>query len=153
MIATPQQNRLDRAINFLSGLDMAALRLSVILIFALFGTYKWFSFEINSLKPLLSVTWLQVLYTLFGIKGGSYFLGVMENITFIALFIGFFRPAIGAAGSVLVIITGLTTLSLLPQLGKIDSFIIKDILLIGAGLVLLRHDLVRLKKRSIGNRN
>jgi len=145
MIATPKQNRLDRAINFLSGLDIVALRLSVIFIFALFGSYKWFGFEINSLKPLLSVTWLQVLYTLFGIKGGSYFLGVMENITFIALFIGFFRPAIGAVGAVLVIITGLTTLSLLPQLGKIDSFIIKDILLIGAGLVLLRHDLVRLK--------
>jgi len=145
MIATPKQNRLDRAINFLSGLDIVALRLSVIFIFALFGTYKWFGFEINSLKPLLFATWLQVLYTLFGIKGGSYFLGVVENITFIALFIGFFRPAIGAVGAVLVIITGLTTLSLLPQLGKIDSFIIKDILLIGAGLVLLRHDLVRLK--------
>jgi len=145
MIATPKQNRLDRAINFLSGLDIVALRLSVIFIFALFGTYKWFGFEINSLKPLLSATWLQVLYNLFGIKGGSYFLGVVENITFIALFIGFFRPAIGAVGAVLVIITGLTTLSLLPQLGKIDSFIIKDILLIGAGLVLLRHDLVRLK--------
>ncbi|MBJ0340633.1 hypothetical protein JFK78_24295 [Escherichia coli] len=43
----------------------------------------------------------------------------------------------------IVIVTGITTLSLLPQLGKIDSFIIKDVLLIGAGAVLLKYDLKR----------
>ncbi len=46
-------------------------------------------------------------------------------------------------GDIIVIVTGITTLSLLPQLGKIDSFIIKDVLLIGAGAVLLKHDLKR----------
>lgn len=136
--------------NFINGFirsdyDMLILRLSVITIFMLFGTYKWFDFEVMSLEPLISPTWLNILYTLFGIHGGSYFLGVVETITFLALIIGFFRPAAGVLGDIIVIVTGITTLSLLPQLGKIDSFVIKDLLLIGAGAVLLKHDLKRYK--------
>ncbi|EPO9568691.1 DUF417 family protein [Escherichia coli] len=134
--------------NFINGFirsdyDMVILRLSVITIFMLFGTYKWFEFEVMALEPLISTTWLNILYILFGVHGGSYFLGVVETITFLALIIGFFRPAAGVLGDVIVIVTGITTLSLLPQLGKIDSFVIKDVLLIGAGVVLLKHDLKR----------
>lgn len=44
-------------------------------------------------------------------------------------------------GDIIVIVTGLVTLSLLPQLGKVDSFVIKDVLLLGAGSVLLKYDL------------
>lgn len=126
-----------------SDYDMVTLRLSVIMIFMLFGTYKWFDFEVMALEPLISNTWLNILYTLFGIHGGSYFLGVVETITFIFLIIGFFKSAVGVLGDIIVITTGITTLSLLPQLGKIDSFIIKDMLLIGAGVALLKYDLKR----------
>ena len=134
--------------NFINGFirsdyDMVILRLSVITIFMMFGTYKWFDFEVMALEPLISTTWLNILYILFGVHGGSYFLGVVETITFLALIIGFFRPAAGILGDMIVIVTGITTLSLLPQLGKIDSFIIKDVLLIGAGAVLLKYDLKR----------
>ena len=132
-----------KAIRLLTGTDVIALRLSVIAIFALFGTYKWFAFEADALHHLLPGTWLGALYPLLGVQGLSYALGVVENITLIALIIGFFRPAVGALGALMVIATGAATLSLLPQLGRIDSFIIKDLLLIGAGLTLLRHDLRR----------
>lgn len=128
--------------NFLNGkIDIIALRLSIIFIFVLFGTYKWFEFEVIALEPIISNSWLTILYTLFGHYGASYVLGIVENITFIALIIGFIKPKIGVVGDFLVILTGITTLSILPQLGRIDSFIIKDILLIGAGLVLLKFDL------------
>lgn len=126
-----------------SDYDMVILRLSVISIFMLFGTYKWFDFEVMGLEPLISSTWLNILYVLFGIHGGSYFLGIVENIAFLALIVGFFRPAAGVLGDIIVVVTGITTLSLLPQLGKVDSFIIKDVLLIGAGAVLLKYDLKR----------
>jgi uncharacterized membrane protein YkgB len=129
-----------------SNIDIWILRLTVILIFVLFGTYKWFDFEVRALEPLISSTWLNFLNTLFGVYGASYFLGVVENIVFIALIIGFFKPKIAIIGDILVIITGLTTLSLLPQLGEIDSFIVKDLLLIGAGLVLLKFDLKRIEQ-------
>ena len=132
-----------KALRLLAGTDIIALRLSVIAIFALFGTYKWFAFEANALHHLLPGTWLGALYPLLGVQGVSYALGVVENITLIALIAGFFIPLAGAAGAVMVIGTGAVTLSLLPQLGHIDSFIIKDILLLGAGLTLLRHDLRR----------
>lgn len=126
-----------------SDFDIHILRLSVIIVFALFGTYKWFDFEVQALRPIIEPTWLNILYLLFGIKGASYFLGVVETITFISLLIGFKKPCFGVVGAVLCIVTGLTTLSLLPQLGRIDSFIIKDVLLIGAGLVILKYDLKR----------
>ena len=130
--------------NFIrSNYDMVILRLSVITVFMLFGTYKWFNFEVMALEPLISSTWLNILYVLFGVHGGSYFLGVMETIAFLSLIIGFFRPVAGVLGDIIIVITGITTLSLLPQLGKIDSFIIKDVLLIGAGAVLLKYDLKR----------
>lgn len=135
------KNYLNRFLN--SNIDIIVLRLSVIVIFMLFGTYKWFDFEVNALEPLISKTWLNFLYTLFGVHGGSYLLGVVETITFIALIIGFVKPIIGVFGDIIVIFTGVVTLSLLFQLGKIDSFIIKDILLIGSGLVLLKYDLLR----------
>ena len=35
-----------------SDYDIVILRLSVIIIFMLFGTYKWFDFEVMALKPL-----------------------------------------------------------------------------------------------------
>lgn len=126
-----------------SDYDMIILRLSIITVFMLFGTYKWFDFEVMALEPLISSTWLNSLYVLFGVHGGSYFLGIVETIAFLALIIGFFRPVAGVLGDIIVIVTGITTLSLLPQLGKIDSFIIKDIVLIGAGAVLLKYDLKR----------
>lgn len=89
--------------NFINGFirsdfDMVILRLSVITIFMLFGTYKWFDFEVMALEPLISATWLNILYILFGVHGGSYFLGVVESITFLALIIGLFRPAAGVLG-------------------------------------------------------
>ncbi|MBU9843886.1 DUF417 family protein [Rahnella ecdela] len=127
----------------LARVDLIALRLSVIFIFGLFGTYKWFAFEATGLHHLLTGTWLGALYPFLGVRGVSYALGVVENMTLLALIIGFFRPAAGAVGAIMVIGTGIVTLSLQPQLGRIDSFIIKDILLVGAGLTLLRHDLRR----------
>lgn len=132
-----------KAIRLLTGTDVIALRLSVIVIFALFGTYKWFAFEAEALHHLLPDTWLGGLYPLLGVQGASYALGVVENLTLIALIAGFFIPLVGAVGAVMVIGTGVVTLSLLPQLGHIDSFIIKDVLLLGAGVSLLRHDLRR----------
>ena len=65
----------------------------------------------------------------------------METIAYLSLIIGFFRPKIGILGDVIVISMALTTISLLPQLGKIDGFIFKDLFLLGLGVVLLKHDL------------
>jgi uncharacterized membrane protein YkgB len=134
------ETQLRRLLRKTSGLDIMVLRLSVIFIFALFGTYKWFAFEANALHHRCQAPG-SVRYPALGVQGLSYALGVVENITLLALIAGFFRPAVAGRPD-----GGRHRhrhLSLLPQLGRIDSFIIKDVLLIGAGLVLLRHDLRR----------
>lgn len=141
--STRYNSSFEKAARWLNGKDIAMLRLSVFAVFATFGTYKWFEFEVEALKPLISSTWLNVLYDLFGVHGGSYFLGVVETATFILLLLGFHRPLAGVVGALLVFATGFVTLSLLIQTGSVDGFIFKDIMLIGAGLVLLRHDLVK----------
>lgn len=123
--------------------DIVIMRSTLIFIFVLYGTYKWFDFEVQALEPLISVTWLNILYNMFGVAGGSYFLGVIETLTFLLLAAGVYRPAAGIAGAALVIITGVVTLSLLPQLGKVDGFIVKDVFLISTGLAVLKHDLCR----------
>ncbi|MGC7559064.1 DUF417 family protein [Pasteurella sp. PK-2025] len=125
-----------------SNLDMHILRLSVIILFAVFGNTKWFDFEVEVLKPLISNSWLHFLYDLFGFHYTSYLLGVVESIAYLALIIGIFKPKYGLIGSALVFITALVTVSLLPQLG-FNGFVFKDILLIGMALVLFKYDLNR----------
>ncbi|MDO4710107.1 MAG: DUF417 family protein [Pseudomonadota bacterium] len=123
-----------------SNFDIFILRASVFLVFLVYGVFKWFQFEVDALEKMLPQTWLGFLYPLLGAHGASYLLGIVEGVAYISLFLGFFRPRLGITGDVLVIITGLVTLSLMPQLG-FNGFIFKDVMLLGAGLVLLKHDL------------
>lgn len=123
-----------------SDVDVVLLRFSVVFIIALFGNYKWFDFEVEALKPLISSTWLNFLYDYLGFYGTSYLLGATESINYIFLTIGFFKPKFGVLGSLFTISLGVVTLSLIPQIG-LNSFIVKDIILIGSGLVLLKYDL------------
>ncbi|HHT7700016.1 DUF417 family protein [Pasteurella multocida] len=125
-----------------SNLDITLLRLSVILLFFVFGNTKWFEFEVEALKPIISASWLSFLYDLFGVYNTSYLLGIVESLAYVSLMIGFKQPKVGLLGSGLVFITALVTVSLLPQLG-FDGFIFKDILLIGIALVLFKYDLNR----------
>lgn len=125
-----------------SDIDMLALRISVIVLFFIFGNIKWFDFEVETLKPIISNSWLNFLYDLFGFHYTSYSLGVVESIAYIGLFLGIRQPKYGLIGSLLVLLTALVTVSLLPQLG-FDGFIFKDILLIGMALVLFKYDLNR----------
>ncbi|KPN73206.1 MULTISPECIES: DUF417 family protein [Neisseria] len=123
-----------------SNFDIAALRAGVFLVFLVYGIFKWMQFEVDALEAMLPKTWLGFLYPLLGAHGASYLLGVVEAVAYISLFLGFFKPRLSIAGDVLVIVTGLVTLSLLLQIG-FNGFVFKDVMLIGAGLVLLKHDL------------
>lgn len=125
-----------------SHLDLIVLRLAVIAIFLVFGTFKWFDFEVEALKPLFSQTWLSFLPYLFGDAGASYALGIVENIICLCLIIGFVKPKFGVVGALGVLMTSLVTLSLMFQMG-FEGFILKDLLLVGASLVILKNDLKR----------
>lgn len=106
---------------------------------------KWFEFEVQALEPIFTKTWLSIFPYFPGLHDSSYFLGVVELITVILLIAGFKRPDLGMIGAGLLILTGLVALSLIPQLGGLDSFIFKDIMVVAIGLTLLKRDLIRWK--------
>ncbi|WGE87439.1 YkgB family protein [Actinobacillus equuli subsp. haemolyticus] len=126
-----------------SEIDILILRLSLFVVYATFGLFKWFDFEVEALKPLISNSRLSFLYDWFGFYGASYVLGVIEGITYISLLMGIFSPRTGIIGALGLLGTGVVTLSLLFQLG-FSSFIFKDFLLIGGAIVLLKHELNRI---------
>lgn len=90
-----------------------------------------------------------LLYSPFGAQDATYTRAIIENITLIALILGYVNVQIGIIGDILVLLTALVTLSLLPQLGRLDSFIVKDVPLLGSGLVLLKSDLRRHKAATL----
>ncbi len=144
------EKRISNLRSLKTALDTVAIlvmRFAIIALLALFGTYKWFAFEINGLQHLLAGTWMGALYPILGAPGVSYLLGTVEYITIIALVIGLFKPQVGALGGAMVAVMGCITLSLLPQLGHVDGFIVKDVLLVGGGLVILHADLSRYLKQ------
>jgi uncharacterized protein DUF417 len=77
-------------------LDDHLIRASMVIIFLLFGYQKWFEYEVQVLVPYISngplVSWL---YPAFGIRGGSWFLGIMEWLFCLLLFWGFWNRDAG----------------------------------------------------------
>lgn len=138
-----KSNYLSCTIDFLNKKDSIALRFSLIVVFLFFGISKWFEFEVEALTPILTTTWLSILKDMLGLHGTSYFIGVVELMTVALLVLGFKNPMAGAAGATFITLTGMVTLSLLPQIGMIDGFILKDIMVVAIGLTLLKQDLIR----------
>src|ERR1700728_2995266 len=73
-------------------LDYRLLRISMIVIFVLFGYQKWFTYEASSLIPYIShgplISWM---YPVFGIRGASWFLGVSAWLIATLLKLGFWN--------------------------------------------------------------
>ncbi|WP_415439300.1 DUF417 family protein [Acetobacter orientalis] len=97
------------------------VRLGRIIVLAAFGLYKWFAFEAQALQHLTQGTWLGLLYSPFGAQDSTYTRAIIENITLITLILSYVNAQIGIIGDSLVLLTGLVTLSLLPQLGRLNS--------------------------------
>jgi uncharacterized membrane protein YkgB len=80
-------------------IDFHLIRASMVIIFLLFGYQKWFEYEAQVLVPYISngpIIWW--LYPAFGIRGGSWFLGVVEWLICLLLFLGFWNRPAGIVG-------------------------------------------------------
>ena len=79
-----------------SDFDYHLIRASMVIIFLLFGYQKWFEYEAHVLIPYISngplISWM---YPVFGIRGGSLFLGVTEWTFCVLLFWGFWNRQAG----------------------------------------------------------
>ena len=116
------ETQLRRLLRKTSGPDIMVLRLSVILSSPCLSTYKWFAFEANALHHLRRHGSVRCIRLSAGSEACT---GVVENINPSGLIAGFFPVGSGCSSALMVAGTGIVTLSLLPQLGRIDSFIIR----------------------------
>jgi uncharacterized membrane protein YkgB len=155
-------NRLLLAVEksgFLTGnLDYYLIRASMVIIFLLFGYQKWFEYEAQVLIPFIDngplISWL---YPVFGIRGGSVFLGVSEWIICLLLFWGIWNRSAGILGALGSCATFVATVTIIPFMpdgwdqvaggfpamtGNVP-FLMKDVVLLAASFYLLKQDVVR----------
>jgi uncharacterized membrane protein YkgB len=140
-------------------LDYHLIRASMIIIFVLFGYQKWFEYEAQVLIPYISngplISWL---YPVFGIRGGSWFLGVSEWLIGALLILGFRNKTLGMLGALGSVVTFFCTVTIIPFMpdGWVAAaggfpamapdtvaFLMKDVVLLAASIYLLKQDALR----------
>jgi uncharacterized membrane protein YkgB len=141
-----------------SDMDYHLIRASMVIVFLLFGYQKWFEYEAQVLIPYISngplISWM---YPVFGIRGGSWFLGLMEWSFCLLLFWGFWNRQAGIVGALGSCATYVATVTIIPFMpngwdevaGGFPAmtgnvlFLMKDVVLLAASFYLLKQDLVR----------
>lgn len=145
--------------------SLTLLRWSLVIIFLWFGGMKFTMYEANGIAPFIAHSpFMSWLHTLFGIQGASYVIGILELSTAVTLAIGFFRPIFSVLGATMSTATYLITLTFFlttpgvaeataggfPAISAFPGqFLLKDLVLLAASLVLLKESLVISTKKSI----
>ena len=142
---------------FNSDLDYHLVRVSMVIIYLLFGYQKWWEYEAQNLIPFISngplISWM---YPVFGIRGATWFLGVSEWITAALLIWGFWNKKAGVVGAAISTATFITTITIIPFMpdgwdaaagfpamkGNV-AFLMKDVVLLAVSFYLLKQDVVR----------
>jgi len=148
-------------------LDYHLVRASMVIVFLFFGYQKWFAYEAQVLIPYISngplISWM---YPAFGIRGASWFLGVVEWLICLLLVLGFWNKragVLGALGSCATFVATLTIIPFMPNgwdevaggfpaMTNNVPFLMKDVALLAASFYLLREDVVRLMNNGTTNR-
>jgi uncharacterized membrane protein YkgB len=144
-------------------LDYHLIRASMVIIYLFFGYQKWFQYEADALIPYIShgplIFWM---YSVFGIRGATYFLGVSEWLFGALLLAGFWNRKLGilgALGSCFSFIATSTIIPFMPDgwaasaggfpaMTEHVAFLMKDILLLTASFYLLKQDVARVASSS-----
>lgn len=114
---------------------------------------KFTAYEANGIAPfIINSPIMSWLHTLFGVRGASYVIGVLELSTAVALIVGAFRPLFSALGAAMSAGTYLITLTFFlstpgvaeataggfPAISAMPGqFLLKDVVLLAASLALL----------------
>ena len=88
------------------------LRWALVVIFLWFGCMKFTSYEAMGIAPLMkNSTIMSWIPAVFGVQGGSYFIGTVELATAAALIIGAFNKTASALGAAMSCLTYAVTLT------------------------------------------
>jgi uncharacterized membrane protein YkgB len=121
---------------------VAVLRYGLVALLLLWGSFKFAAFEAEGIRPLVDNSpLLRWLYPLFGVRGTSAVIGVVEITAALLICTRLWKPKLSAIGSLLAAGTFAITLSFLfttPGAFEPDSpiggFLMKDLILLGAAL-------------------
>lgn len=133
--------------------SLALLRWALVIVFLWFGAMKFTAYEANGIAPFIThspiMSWL---HSLFGVRGASDVIGVLELSTAAALTIGAFLPIFSALGAAMSAATYFITLTFFlstpgvaeataggfPAISALPGqFLLKDVVLLAASLSLL----------------
>jgi uncharacterized membrane protein YkgB len=142
-------------------LDYHFIRASMVVIFLFFGYQKWFEYEAQALIPYIShgplIFWM---YSIFGLKGATWFLGAAEWFFGALLFAGFWNNKLGILGALGSCFSFLATITIIPfipngwassaggfpAMTETVAFLLKDLVLLAVSVYLLRQDVLRVSQ-------
>jgi uncharacterized membrane protein YkgB len=134
----------------LEWLGAGLLRWSLVFLLVFFGALKWAAFEADAVHPMIANSpFLFWLDRLFGKRGASEFIGVIELVTAALLIARRWSPKAGMIGGFMGIVMFLTTLSFLfttPNIEAEFAFILKDVVLLGVSTWLAGEAWVALER-------
>lgn len=124
-------------------MGLGILRYGLVGLLLLWGSFKFFAFEATAIQPLVEHSpFLFWLYPVFGFRGTSNIIGVMEVSTALLIATRVWLPRVSAYGSMLSTGVFVITLSFLittpGAFGLVtpwSGFLLKDIMFLGASLV------------------
>lgn len=145
----------DPAAQRLMNAGRGVLRYGVVAILLFYGVLKFFEFEAQGIRPLIEnhplMSWM---YPVFGIRGGSAVIGIIELTAAALMLMRAFRPRLSAIGSLIAAGTFVVTLTfLLTTPGALqpdnpmNGFLIKDLILLGASLYTAGEALAAARRR------
>lgn len=132
--------------------NLALLRWALVIVFLWFGAMKFTAYEAAGIAPFIGSSPVVGWLGMFGTQWQSYFIGVIELSTALALILGAVRPLFSALGALMSTATYLVTLTFLlttpgvaeptaggfPAISAVPGqFLLKDVVLLAASLVLL----------------
>lgn len=126
----------------LAAAGRGVLRYGLAALLLLWGSFKFFSFEAEGIRPLVEHSpFLGWLYPVLGVRGTADLIGVVEIVAAVLMGLRRWRPDLSAIGSLLATGTFVVTLSFLvttpgvlaPE-NPFGGFLLKDIVLLGAAL-------------------
>jgi uncharacterized membrane protein YkgB len=140
-------------------LDYHLIRASMVVIYFFFGYQKWFEYEAQGLIPFFRhgplIFWM---YSVFGIKGSAYVLGISEWLFGALLLLGFWNKKLGVLGALGSVVTFVCTVTIIPfmpdgwaasaggfpaMVGNV-AFLMKDVVLLAVSVYLLKQDALRI---------
>lgn len=143
--------------------DLGLLRWALVIVFLWFGAMKFTAYEAGGIAPFIEHSPIMRWLGRFGMQGQSYLIGIIELSTGVVLILGAFRPILSAFGALMAVATYLITLTFFvstpgvaeqsaggfPAISAVPGqFLLKDIVLLAASLVLFRAS-VRYKETRV----